>query len=263
MRNGQITVLVLLLALMGLTVGLSQASRSLSDLKQISYVDVGTKVYAGAETGLQYALNQFNSATDYSTCASGVGPTLPNGGITTSYQICGQASDSFTTTLLKDSVVAVDLTSKNYPPNTDWRFFWNYPASLVVTVVKDNGTLLRYAYNGINNSQNNGFVPSKAGNDPACEDTGSVYNYCALIPSSPSPKDVLIRIKAIGGNTGLKFWAKKTGSTTPILISQTYNFIATATSPNGTKKRLQVVKTPPTLPSIFDYTIFSKGSVIK
>lgn len=262
MREGQITVLVLLLALMGLTVGLSQVSRSLSDLKQVTYVDAGTKAYAGAESGLQYALNQFNSATDYSICVSGTDATLPNGISNISYQICGGTNDSFTMTPLhKDDVAAIDLSGKNIPASTDWRIFWNDPASLVITIIKNNGTLLRYAYNGINNSLNNGFVPSKAGNDAACEDTGSVYNNCATIPSTSA--DVLIRVKALGNDTNLKFWAKKPGSSNPILISQTYTFTATATTPNGTKKRLQVVKTPPTMPGIFDYTIFSKGSVIK
>ncbi|MBI3887452.1 LamG domain-containing protein [Candidatus Microgenomates bacterium] len=125
LRSGQITVIVLLLSLMGLTIGLSQISRSLSDLKQVSYVDSGTKAYAAAETGMQYALNQLTSGTVY--CPSDgtyKQVDLTNirlGGISKlEYRVCPtRASGDLNGTIAEypatkaDDVIQMDLTANN------------------------------------------------------------------------------------------------------------------------------------------------------
>lgn len=67
-RRGQITLVALLLGVLGLTVGLSVVSRSLSDLKQASFVDFGTKALAAAEAGAEYGLNLASTSPGTSDC---------------------------------------------------------------------------------------------------------------------------------------------------------------------------------------------------
>src|SRR3989344_601354 len=105
-RRGQVTVLILLLALLGLTGALSVASRSLSDLRQVSQVETGTKALAAAEAGLQKTLGDLNAGTltfnEATGCSSGpitgividgLDMSDPVGRPPLTYSVCGNTAD--------------------------------------------------------------------------------------------------------------------------------------------------------------------------
>ncbi len=88
-RKGQVTILALLIGLMGLTIGLSMASRSLSDFHQVTIVDQGTKALAAAEAGLQYALNQLNYNNASQNCTPSSVASLPTNVVSSLANISG------------------------------------------------------------------------------------------------------------------------------------------------------------------------------
>ncbi|MBI3559110.1 hypothetical protein HY085_01825 [Candidatus Gottesmanbacteria bacterium] len=265
-KKGQITILVLLLGLMGLTVSLSAASRSLSDLKQVSYVDFGTKAFAAAEAGLQFGLNQLSQGTI--NCGSPGAITVQ--GINVSYEVCGGTNSTFPFPgLLKDDVTQIDLSLVNLPASTKYKVFWNNPASLEISVVSKTNSgvysLRRLAYRG-SPDISGGTFSTPDGSGSSCGDAqhtyhNNSYNNCAFFDSSNNPQDQLMRIKAINNVTDVEMVAEKPGSQNAILIGANYKIVATATTTNGTVKKVQAVKTPPTMPAIFDYVLFSNSSI--
>ncbi len=262
MRNGQITILVLLLGLMGLTVALSSASRSLSDLKQVSYVDFGTKAFAAAEAGLQYGLNAFASNPGLVDCVNPQNITgLTINGINTTagkfqYQICATGGNNFDAgTVTQDNVAELSLVGASPPPDMI-RVHWDTGRSVEVVIVRlQAGTysLRRYAFNATGVGSGNGFGSATCGADCYAEITGL------------APQDQLVRIKPVYGSSRIWAEAFKTGGGggQTRLQAQNYTVSAWAETTNGTKKKVQAVQSPPTLPSIFDYVLFSNSSITR
>src|SRR4051812_32744238 len=71
--SGQILVLVLLVVLVGLTVGLSIASRTLSTLKSSGDLDQSNRAFSAAEAGVEKALATIKSGSACSGTDCGVG----------------------------------------------------------------------------------------------------------------------------------------------------------------------------------------------
>lgn len=257
-NSGQITVLVILLGLMGLTVVLSIASRSLSEIKQVSYVDSGTKAFAGAEAGLQYGLNQLSAlSTAPTTCMNGNVNSLPTGINALSYSICPSPSSNSVkfSGVPSDSVVQVDL-STIAANTTSVAVVWpNSNAAMEVIDVDGNNRIIRGVYN---QSVSLSFSPTIS-----CAATcGS--GQCAVVPVQGSQK--LLRIKPLMGAssaTDITVCGQDTNGNASSIGSPTYTITATATTADNTQKKVQVIKTLPALPSIFDYVIFTKGSISK
>lgn len=269
--KGQVTILVLLLGLMGLTVALSSASRSLSDLKQVSYVDFGTKAFAAAEAGLQYGLNAFSGNPVLADCTPHDITGLTINGINTSagkfqYQICSNSQDNYDTralslaTPVQDGVVSVFFPNNITPTPKGYRVYWMNPASVEIIIVNSAGsvTVSRYAYKG-SGGYGSGFPTAATG--ASCGD-GS-YDNCADI-GTYSNQDIGIRVKPIGSASHIKVQMYKNGGgQQPRIGNVTFTVSAWAETTNGTKKKVQAVQSPPTMPSIFDYVLFSNSSISK
>src|SRR5574340_490595 len=183
-HSGQITVLVLLLSMLALVGGMSVASRSLSDLRQVSYVDSGTRALAAAETGLQFAFADIkNWPTDCNTAKTvpvvltGV-KTQAQGGV--SYNVCGVTKNSITVpNVQKDDILQIDFTAVN--PNLNaFDISWRGGASLEIEVIdKDSGGiyhLRRYGYNPYGQTRDNGFADGLPGS--SCVVSGRPASVC-------------------------------------------------------------------------------------
>ncbi|MCL4397486.1 hypothetical protein M1403_00405 [Patescibacteria group bacterium] len=283
-RRGQVMVLVLLLSLMGLTVGLATASRSLSDLKQISYVDQGTKAFAGAEAGLEYVLNMLGnvSTLDPTWCTSDQSISSTDLSITgvksLTYRVCSHtANQTIYPNLAKDNVMQINY---NNVSNTKlFTIFWKSPAAIEAIRVDKSNLITRYAYNPYNPTgsivANNLLSSYSTGDVINCPssclngvpDSGS-YTSCSGGSNSSNaipyvPNDQFLRIKALYSSTPVVICAVNSGNSA-VNMPEAYTVITmTATTDNGTVKRLQVTKLPPALPSIFDYAIYSGGQIAK
>ncbi|MBI4099756.1 hypothetical protein HY440_01995 [Candidatus Microgenomates bacterium] len=293
-KKGQISVLVLLLSMLGLVVSLSVASRSISDLKQTSYVDSGTKTLAAAEAGLQYAFANQSSwpAISGTDCSS----AIPINGLSLSgiaanglsYVICGTSPNSVTVRgVLADDVVQIEL------PQTNNNFkamdvSWSGDASVEITVIdQDNGnnySQRRYAYNPHNLARTNGFAPGQVGSNCAvgrdvsnastidcdmtftsgsCTGVGEILKDYAN-PSGPGQlRAQSLRIKPLYKSADITLCGRSNGNSQVALALQYYSVTVTATSTNGTVRRLQASYFPPALPAIFDNVLYSGGNIAK
>lgn len=269
-------VLVLLLSLMGLTIGLSQVSRSLSDLKQVSYVDFGTKAFFGAETGLQWGLKQLS--LDNINCSPGtnlvadLGMTIP-GMKEVNITVCPSADTPRATFmgLVSDGVVQIDLT-KMAPSATGIDVLWKNPSGaeispLEVIVVGSDGKIKRYVYNGTN-TDSTGFLASQVGSScttGSCNLNAFNSGRCTASRVPVTSADKILRVKPLAGSSGSTdiglCGRSNTGAAN--LGSVNYTVTATATTNNNTQKKLQTIKVPAALPGIFDFALFSKGSIVK
>ena len=274
------TVLVLLLVLLGLTVIMSSASRSLSDLKQTTYVDSGTKAFAAAEAGLQYALNDVTSNhPTLADCAGTLTPqtisgmSIPNIQSIT-YQSCSNTRKYVMQTGVgKDEAMQVDLTGM--PSNV--QFFdvaWSNALSAVeVILVHYDNSISRFIFNGSSVVDANGFDSTTVSSGSSCNDNTycPVSSFANCRPGNSSPNithiggahgDKFIRIKPLYNASDLALCARGPGQP-GLSQQQTVEVTATATTVDGTVKRLKATKTPATLPGIFDYAVYSRGQIIK
>jgi hypothetical protein len=270
-KSGQITLLVLLLGMLGLTVGLSAVSRSVQDVKQTSQTDQGSQALAGAEAALQYGVAKYVSGGVYTDCP-GVSYTpivesvgFPGFSTLLQYKICkdGPAKNyGEYLGLLKDEVFQVNLPP-NYNGSGGFDVYWQSPASIEVSAVtKDasgNYLLARYAYNST--ASGNNFSSGSLGT-PSCGPAGT-YNYHSgtlvfAAPTNPGP--VLIRVRALYGSTNIGICPVGTSAS---FAQDSLVVQGKATTTGNTTRRVQASIVPTALPAIFDYAIFAEGSLTK
>lgn len=295
-QKGQVTILALLIGLLGLTVGLSVASRSLSDLRQVTVVDQGTKALAAAEAGVQYALNQLNNSVvpncDPSTSASVPNLTLSNiSGV--KYNICsGTNSYGVYSVIPQDDVVQVNLAGQQ-PNVKSLSVVWkNSNASVeIIKVNLDNNTgaisETRYLFNGTGTDANylakisgNNFAPSVPASSNNCVRTsgsslcadatfngGSCAGSFGEIPYTGQPGqqsgDIYLRIKPLYGSTDVSVCVAPSGGSSGNLALAYYQITAIATSSGGVTRKIQTTQASNYLPSIFDNVFYSGGSLLK
>lgn len=290
-QRGQVTILALLLGLVGLTVSLSVASRSLSDLRQVTVVDQGTKALAAAEAGIQFALNQLATNPDaaIATCnpaSSGTANvTLANiTGVT--YNICTNTADfGIYQSVSQDDVVQVYIGGQQANVK-GFRVLWKNPnASIEIIKINDNNGMVRYPYNSLGTDpaylakvSGNSFAPSVAGsqcyrdsnNASPCGDSSynnsisSCAGYWGEIPySKNNPGDQYLRIKPLYGSSDIVVCSDPAGGSSGRLQLQYVQVTAIATSSGGVTKKVQTTQVANFLPAIFDNVIYSGGSLSK
>lgn len=289
-QRGQATILALLLGLFGLTVSLSVASRSLSDLRQVTVVDQGTKALAAAEAGVEYALYAFNQLNSGPNC--GPSQALPVAGLSlanitgVTYNICTNTADfGIYQSVSQDDVVQVYIGGQQANVK-GFRVLWKNPnASIEIIKINDNNGMVRYPYNSMGTDpaylakvSGNSFAPSVAGsqcyrdgnNASPCGDssynnsTSSCAGYWGEIPySKNNPGDQYLRIKPLYGSSDIVVCSDPAGGSSGRLQLQYVQVTAIATSSGGVTKKVQTTQVANFLPAIFDNVIYSGGSLTK
>lgn len=292
LKRGQVTLLVLLLGLLGLTITLSAASRSLSDLRQATVVDQGTKALAAAESGIQYALSQLGAGAA-PNCTPETTQTVSN--VTLSnitgvqYNICANVANyGVYGGIPQDDVLQVNIG--NQQANVKGlTVVWKNPAAsmevIKVNVDKITGevTEARYLYNGTSTSADylakisgNSFAPSVAGSNcvrtsggSVCADTsfnnGSCAGYYGEIPYSwgGGAGDTYLRVKPVYASTDIAVCNTPAGGSSGNLSLQYYQITAIATASGGVTRKVQTTHLSNFLPSIFDNVLYSGGNLAK
>lgn len=272
-NRGQITVLVLLLGLLGLTASLSMASRSLSDIKQVTQVDAGTKALAAAETALQYGLSKLPTITlpdpgeQVTTTIPPTEISIPN---IKSLEYTVRSPSSLTAkieNIAKDDVGQLDVTTINTSAKR-LNIFWQQ-GSLEVIIRDKNDVIRRFGINPPGSTQTNGFSGGYAYSDTSnCPSLCSVpagYSYCSgeLIPVDRN-NDRLLRIKPIYTSSSVIVCTLNAGQSRAYDMPLDYLEIeAKAVTTNDTVKKVQAIKYPAAMPSLFDYVLYSGGGISK
>ncbi len=258
-RPGQIIILVLLLSLLGLTTGLSVASRSLSDLKQATQVDVGTKAFAAAEAGLEYGLNQLSVGGPNTGSLS-----LP--GATVNYQINTSMGNIATVPVTVDDVTELNLSAVT--SNTkSFDIFWQGNGQIEAIIVDKDSKIRRFVFNAYGTSGHSfssGVSTTDTTNCPVSCLTGySGYTSCTGDSIDFQSNDKLLRIKALSNSTPVLICALNAGKSQINMPTPIITVTVTATTTNGTVKKIQITKTPPFMPAIFDNVLYTGGSIIR
>ncbi|MBI2599187.1 hypothetical protein HYW40_03140 [Candidatus Curtissbacteria bacterium] len=257
-KSGQILILVLLVVVVALAVGLSVASRNLTNLKTSAQTEQSQKAFAAAEGGIEDVLSRLSE----------VATTIPAGGSTTQNVTVGglvanvaiEASNIYELAIDLGTVGQVDLKNATGQMQIEWANATDpaeadQPASLEVTQVSQVGgsfSQSRTAWSGGNfgGRSEDGFA------SPNCTPAAG-FKLCTRIPLDSGVISARIR----------PFWVKTTVKVTGVgqsLPVQTYNLVSTATTGSGVTRKVQVIRTAlPTLPAAFDYVLFSSGDIAK
>jgi Tfp pilus assembly protein PilX len=266
--KGQTAVFVLILLIVGLTIGLSLASRTIRDLQTSSGSDLSSRAFSAAEAGVEDALRQDLTAIAGQPASTA---TLANNA-TYSYSVT--KSSDLTQTVLRDTAIQVGLRSDTGVFFTgSFDLYWvnssdptenlsGAKPSLELTLIKNNGgtySIVKYAVNSevkSNNFQNpDGSTVGNVKNFV----TGSypidqiTYTNRATITLTSVDSVEAMRIRPVYNKASL---AVRGGG----LPGQTY--VVTSQGIAGTSTRVvQLVRTVSSLPPIFDYVLFN-GSTL-
>lgn len=280
-ESGQILVLVLLVILVGVTVGLSIASRTLSNLKNTAELDQSNRAFSAAEAGIERALSALQAdpqACDApSSCAADFEGISADVVVST---VGGNDRAFGINALAKDDVIQANLDGYSGRYLT---LYWgltgdrddcvNLSAAAVVSVVYEHSGQYGLGKAALDEclaggrNPGNGFTRTGIQLPPASEKVtiqdgsqqdGFAYKYTldlqpgqSLIPSGATIKMVRVRLMYNGPKP-----IALVPQTSHNLPNQGQQITSTA-EVGGTQRTVKVLKTTPALPAIFDYALFN------
>jgi hypothetical protein len=271
-QSGQALIILLLIMVVGLTVGLSIATRTITDLRISTQSEESQKAFSAAEAGIEDALRRDlpgMGITGPTTIATDM--QVGDAKYTSTVTPQGGGSEPFITEqpVAQDDVVqlCVDVSNPNICPNvgpvpTSVEVYWvkqgeTDDASLEITEVYESGGTLQISKNSYNAdySRSNGFSNSTKGTFPPVGDT-TFLNKATISLNSGAR---ILRIRPFYNNATVAVVATQpVGSILPL---QSYKISSAGTTGQITRK-IEVTRSLNALPPIFDYVLYS-GTDIK
>lgn len=260
--------------------GLAVSSRSASTVHQTANLSDSEQALATAESAAEKIMQQnIGSASNLFAIVTGAGFTKSDKTLTTActalpcFKDMGNnvvASVNLTATpvvgvgepfnfyLEKEDTqqVWINDNSNALPVNLCWQLSGELPAALEVTIisgVSPNYVMAKYAYDPQATTRGNGFsIPADPPNTP--------YQNCVKNADLTLPQHTqAIRLHAYYAGTSVQVIPRAMSPTGTIPFQ---GHVITATGYAGSVKRtLEVTKTLPQLPAIFDYGIYSGGGL--
>lgn len=275
--GGQALIILLLVMVIGLTIGLSVATRSTTDIRIATQHAFSQKAFSAAEAGIEDALRR-----DLGKVAQGSGKLTSSLGSDASFEVKVKAQGgtrSFVVDkpIVQDDVAQIILAPPQTPSPTDLNVYWvsksdssesSPRASLEITEVYLEGgeyKINKYAFNpncagSSDTGEVNNFMSGYSCSDTDNNIGGRNFDLGVRIPLSASPKvPQLLRIRPLYNKTSVAVDAYPGNTTLPI---QSYLIESTGISGDVSRK-LQVSRSLEALPSIFDYAIYSGTSLTK
>lgn len=258
--SGQILVMALLISVIGLTIGLSVASRSVTGIKQTSSFEASNRAFSAAEAGIEEALQKLRTVTP--------GNPLPTGsqnlsGSNFNYQTTsvGGGSAYQVDGVLKDDTVEVKLVSGG--PTSSINVYWTKPVdptAIVSAIIINNSgsySLKKAAtYCGGSRGPFAGFTDVTPGTYTI---SSSTYNCLTNIPIPANASALRLRLMCVlcnSANLAVVAQGNLPSGDVYQLPPQSY-LIRSVGSAAGTQRTVEVIESLPSLPSIFDYVLFS------
>ncbi len=262
-KNGQVLILVLLIVVVALAVGLSVASRNITNLRTSTQSEQSQRAFSAAEGGVESVIT--NPAA-----VAGLGPTpIPVGNLNATVVV--SSNPTYLSTVEEGNVGQVDLEispGNYYSGNVTVKWIARGSledvsprASVEIAFICQSNSCFgdsgsggysqhRVAYRAEDISGQEGFA--------SCNNSDPNY-YCSQLFTVSSGDHVkLLRIRPFWNTVTLDV------SGSPALPSQRYNITSTATTELGVTRKIQVDKTAlPQLPAAFDYVLYSEGDVAK
>ena len=244
-QSGQVGIVILLLTVVLLTIGLSIASRTITDVRLSRQEEESSRAFNAAEAGIEEALRLNLSAL----IAAGGAGSVTVGGITANYRVAEE--NTLETQIDEGETIEVNVAGlgSGNQVSIDWaRDTCPSAASVVVAVYNGTSTTIRRTpYQGCPRGDN--FASSSPGVDG--------YQFRTIV--SLANGDQFIRVRAVYAGTQLRVLGAG-GTALPV---QFWRIRSEAQTLGGETRSVEVTQTPPAPPSIFDFVIFSGSSLTK
>lgn len=274
-QKGQALLIVLLVMVVGLTIGLSLATRSVTDIKISTQLEESSRAFSAAEAGIESALK---GEVATGACSGDVAVTS-----NVTYNACVETAGGTASPLSLGKIGIADtytvwLTSHDLAGNLEIGETYDYggasidvcwqqaegtvkPAMETTVVYKDvanNYQIWRGAYDPEDTDPGRRPVNHFQDTDDAitCGATG----YYGIRISSPfDPSNVVIAMRVRPFYTDANVIIAPVGADLP---SQGLLIISTGRL-GDTLRKVQVIQSYPQLPAIFDYVLFSGNTLCR
>lgn len=263
--GGYIVIIVLLLTAVLLMLGLSLATRTTEEVYQSGQEADTTRVFNAAETGIEKALYDIqldptavSDRDNYTSNTGELGLSESNATV----DVVGEQIDTFNINIEQGEV----LTLK-WKPNTKINWTYNVTncsdaAAIIVTLYNTTGpTASHVAYNPYNLSaceKGTNFTEA----DRYTVGSADVGSRVVLTSATFGLNDT-----GIGPNSIIRIRPLYAGAAFTIQDSAAIKITSTASDASGgtsaETRKIQVIRTEPAPPSVFDYAVFSGGSLTK
>ena len=276
MKSGQILILVLLIVVVSLAVGLSVASRNLTNLRISTQTQESQRAFSAAEGGVEDVLSRLQTLAQTQqaalTSGSGYNDTFYVGDLSATVKVFGR--NVYETTVPLGEVAQVTLVVNPGPPvsyytgnlTIEWQVTPDAPIELTFVCdsisLSNNCTVNSVAGVDHGDYAQNRFAyqaPGSLGGQQGFQNCTQIASICSVTINVPSAaKPIILRIKPFHNAVNLKVYG------TPSLPTQIYEINSVAKTSLGIKRRVQVTRTAlPALPAVFDYVLYSEGDIVK
>lgn len=264
-QSGQIAVLILLVSIVGLTIGLSIASRSIKTVKQTGEEDASSRAFSAAEAGIEKALVQLEQtgsvgAIPPETLESGAEikevQVITSG--TTGYEVENvEKDDGVQVVLYDDSVTPVQSFNGTLRVHWDTDGAWGTNTSLVLTEIYGTGPanyqVKKYAYNcGV--MANNFSSPTSSALHTV---VGSAHQYQCYQNLALQSDTKLLRLRTMYNGTHIAVEPQSAGPSGQATLPAQSTVIRATGKAGETERVVEVERSKPALPAIFDFVLFS------
>jgi len=263
-QKGQALIILLLIMVVGLTVGLSIATRTITDLRISTQSEESQKAFSAAEAGIEDALRR--DLTSFTGTSAEVSPGT---GATYTTTVTPQGNtNKFVTEqpVAKDDVAQVCINVPSFCPNSGLipsqvEVYWvregESNASVEITEVYENPAgsfqIAKNAYNADSNLTN-GFNNATKG---TFQIGNTTFGNQATINLNTDTR--ILRIRPLYNDTTIAVVALPSDAIFPL---QSYKISSTGTTGQITRK-IEVTKSLNALPPIFDYVLYSGTDIAK
>lgn len=243
-KSGQVALIVLLIMIVILTIGLSLASRSITDVRISQDEKEALRAFSAAEAGIEEVLRDISyyagktEPVDVGDLQAIVAVEETGEGTTQ------KVEKGETMNILLDDLGAGDDLYVEWMVDPDEV---PTPASIEIVVYATDSTFSRYAYNA------NGIAPPNTNDFDNGGAGGAGFHSRATV--SLGANDSLARIRPFYNETTIKVTSNGN------LGVQQYNITSSVEAESEKISKIEVTRTIPVLPPIFDYALFSGSNL--
>lgn len=258
-QSGQILVLVLLVVVVALSVGLSVASRNITNIRTSTQTEQSQRAFSAAEGGIEDVLSRLSTIAGEVAVGSAQDYKVQVGELTADVTV--RAANVYEALVEEGTVAQVDLGGAS---GSQIRIEWARladetesakPASIEATQVygiSPGYNQERRAYSGgtFTERDESGFSGGSCifSGEYKCRVTISLQSNPLLLRIRPFWNRTTVKVVSVDGN----------------LPVQTYDVTSTAMTELGVTRKVQVTRTAlPQLPAAFDYVLFSESDIAK
>jgi|GEM_PF-1390731 len=258
-RNGQIGLLLLVIMGVVIALAMSVASRSLSDTMLSRQERESSAAFAVAETGIEQAMNALGQGNVPQ--GSNILPTtldIVNGEYkvspTTAYGLYVREGETahldLSTYVSSLNILWTKKTDKNENITTCIEGSNQSPAAIEVSAITSTSVLRSYFNPSDCDPGANGFLASDAGGDE--------YRSRVPIAYTVPVGTIAVRIKPIYAGATISV-----SSATGVALKDQLYLIQSKAAAGDAQKEIEVKRGLDAPPSIFDFAVFSAGTIVK